>query len=188
MRRWLPVVAALAATSCGVPGPGHAHLIDRSTVPYGLLDSRPLTPSPPRSGPTAPIYLVDGDRLVARSRRITGLNVPAEALRSLLVGLTPAESADGLVSDVPAQTRLYSLDLEGSVATVDLSATFGAAGGSQQVLAVAQIVYTVTASRYIKAVRFSLAGRPIEVPNGSGSLAPGARSRADFPDQGPAGS
>jgi spore germination protein GerM len=161
------------------------HRIASSTVPYDLLASQPAVPSPPQAGPRVSIYLVDGDHLVARSRQIIGLNVPAEALRSLLLGPMPVESVHGLVSDIPAQTRLYSLDLQGTVATVDLSATFGAAGGSQQVLAIAQIVYTVTESKYISAVRFSLAGRPIEVPNGSGSLALGARTRADFQAQAP---
>ncbi|HVX71141.1 MAG TPA: GerMN domain-containing protein [Mycobacteriales bacterium] len=189
MRRWIVFVMLLTAmTSCGLPMSGEPHRIDPSTVPYGLLASQPATPSSPEAGPHVAIYLVDGDHLVARSRQITGLNVPAEALRSLLLGPTPAESAQGLISDIPAQTRLFSLDLRGTVATVDLSSTFGAAGGSQQVLAIAQIVYTVTASRYIDAVRFSLSGRPIEVPNGTGSLAPGARSRADFEREAPAGS
>lgn len=185
-RRWA-VVVLLAVTSCGLPMSGQPHRIDPSTVPYGLLDRQPVVPTAPVSGPLADVYLVADDRLVLRSRRIIGLNRPAEALRSLLDGPTPPESAHGLTSDIPAQTRLYSLDLKGSVATVDLSPSFGTSGGSQQVLAVAQIVYTVTASRYIDAVRFSIAGRPIEVPNGSGSLAPGARSRADFQREAPSG-
>lgn len=181
MRRWIALMLFVTA-ACGLPVSHQARRIDPSTVPYGLLASRPATPTAPQSGPRVAIYLVSGDHLVARSRQITGLNVPAEALRSLLRGPTPAESTHGLASSVPAQTRLYSLDLRGSIATVDLSETFGTAGGSQQVLAVAQIVYTVTASRYINAVEFSVAGKPIEVPNGSGSLAPGARERSDFQD------
>lgn len=185
MRRWLALAGLLAMTSCGLPASGKVQRIDPSTVPYGLLARQVATPSPPQAGPRVAVYLVDGDHLVARQRQITGLNVPAEALRSLLAGPTPTESAHGLASDIPAQTHLYSLDLQGTVATVDLSATFGTAGGSQQVLAVAQIVYTVTASRYIDAVRFSLSGRPIEVPNGTGSLAPGPRSRADFQRESP---
>ncbi|HWC34564.1 MAG TPA: GerMN domain-containing protein [Mycobacteriales bacterium] len=185
MRRWLAFVVLLGVASCGLPASGKVHRIDSSTVPYGLLASRFATPSAPPTGPHAVVYLVEGHHLVARQRQITGLNVPAEALRSLLAGPTPAESAHGLASDIPAQTHLYSLDLQGTVATVDLSATFGAAGGSQQVLAVAQIVYTATASRYIDAVRFVLNGRPIEVPNGTGSLAPGPRTRADFQRESP---
>ena len=188
MRRWVVLAALLATTACGLPMSGDAHRIDPSTVPYGLLATQPATPSSPQAGPHVDVYLVRGDRLVVRSRQITGLNVPAEALRSLLQGPTPTESAHGLVTDIPAQTRLYSLDLRGKTATVDLSSTFGAAGGSQQVLAIAQIVYTVTSSRYIDAVQFSLAGRPVEVPNGTGSLAPGARTRADFRREAPVGS
>jgi spore germination protein GerM len=188
VKRWLALLALLGVAACGLPVSSPPHRIAPSTVPYGLLDLQQATPRATASGPTVSVYLVDGDRLVARPRQITGLNEPAEALRSLLAGPTPAESRRGLVSDIPAQTRLYSLDLQGSIATVDLSPTFGTSGGSQQVLAVAQIVYTITASRYIDAVRFSVDGRPIEVPNGSGSLGSAARTRADYQQDAPASS
>lgn len=181
MRRWSVVSCVfLAAAACGVPASEQPRRIDPSDVPYSLLATTPATPITALSGPTTNVYLVEGDRLVLRRRHITGLNIPAEALRSLLVGPTPSESRHGLSSDIPAQTRLYSLDLKGSVAMVDLSPTFGTARGSQQVLAVAQIVFTVTASRYIDAVRFAVAGRPIDVPNGSGSLTGGVKTRGDF--------
>jgi hypothetical protein len=187
IRRLLALLALLAVAACGVPVSGQAHRVDPSSVPYDLLSTTPPTAPTSAAGPTAQIYLVSGDHLVARSRHITGLNIPAEALRSLLVGPTPAESRHGLTSDVPAQTRLLSLDLNGSVARVDLSPTFGIAGGSQQVLAIAQIVFTVTASHYIDGVTFAVDGRPIDVPNGSGSLTRGVKTRADFRQQGPTG-
>jgi spore germination protein GerM len=85
-----------------------------------------------------------------------------------------------LTSDVPSGTRLISLDLSGPVATVDLSSPLGTVGGSDQVLAVAQIVYTLTASRYIDSVRFAINGKAIEVPDSSGSLAKTPRGRADY--------
>lgn len=185
MRRLVAAAALLVVAACGVPVSGQAHRIDPASVPYDLLSTAPATSPTSASGPAADIFLVNGDRLVVRHRHITGLNIPAEALRSLLVGPTPAESANGLSTDVPAQTRLYSLDLKGSVASVDLSPTFGTAGGSQQVLAVAQIVFTVTASRYIDGVKFAVAGRAIEVPNGSGSLTSGVKTRADYQQQAP---
>jgi len=118
---------------------------------------------------------------------VFGANVPAEAVRLLLTGPEPAEAAHGLTTDIPSGTRLISLDLTGPVAKVDLSAEFGTVGGSEQVLAVAQIVYTLTASRYIDAVSFAISGKPIEVPDGSGSLSRTPRNRQDYRNLAPAG-
>jgi spore germination protein GerM len=189
MRRRLLIAAlALGTASCGLPTASSPERINPATVPYGLLASASAAPTAPEAGPATTVYLADGDRLVPVTRRVTGLNLPAEALRSLLEGPTSTEGAAGVVSDIPSQTRLISLDLNGAVAAVDLSDDFGTTGGSQQVLAVAQIVYTLTASKYIDSVVFSLAGKPIEVPDGSGSLSTAPRSRADYKKEAPSGS
>lgn len=189
MKRCAAVVAAMGVvvSACGLPTTQQPERIDPATVPYGLLNIESAEPATPRAGPSTTVYLVRGDRLVAARRRVTGLNVPAEALRVLLKGPTADESAAGFVSDVPSQTRLISLDLNGVVASVDLSTDFGTTGGSQQVLAVAQIVYTLTASKFIDSVVFSLNGRPIETPDGSGSLSTAPRSRDDYRKEAPSG-
>jgi spore germination protein GerM len=187
-RALLLAAAALAIASCGLPTASSPERIAPANVPYGLLASPKAAPATPGEGPATTVFLVNGDRLVPARRRVTGLNVPAEALRALLEGPTATESTAGVVSDIPSQTRLISLDLNGAVAAVDLSEDFGTTGGSQQVLAVAQIVYTLTASKYIDAVVFSLAGKPVEVPDGSGSLSTAPRSRADYKKVAPPGS
>lgn len=172
-------VAALTATGCGLP----AHQVTRldpDSVPFGLLNTAPPSVPAQGRGPQATVYLVDGGRLVTVARRVVGENVPAEAARALMEGPTTAESARGLTTDVPTPTHLISLDLTGSVATVDLSSEFGDLGGSDQVLAVAQFVYTLTASPYIDAVRFAIDGKPIEVPDASGSLSAQPRTRSDY--------
>jgi spore germination protein GerM len=191
-RRTAAAIAAIAATAlaagCGLPTSGHIERMDPRTVPFGLLRTAPPgTPAPAARGPATDLYFVQGDRLVTAARRVVGDNIPAEAVRLLLDGPTTTEAARGLTSDVPAQTRLISLDLSGSVATVDLSSEFGTVGGSDQVLAVAQIVYTLTASRYIDSIRFAINGKLTEVPDGSGSLASAPRTRQDYPRLAPAG-
>ncbi|HET6910249.1 MAG TPA: GerMN domain-containing protein [Mycobacteriales bacterium] len=187
MRRLLATVVALAALAalagCGLPS-GSLHQVDPAKVPPGLVKANSSS-APSVVGPPARVYFVAGARLVPEVRRVVGLNVPSESLRALLLGPTPAESAAGVASEIPPQTRLISLDLRGKVALVDLGSDFGSAGGSQQVLAVAQIVYTLTASRVITAVEFSIDGRRIEVPDGSGSLSTAPRTRGDYRDQAP---
>ncbi|HET7309857.1 MAG TPA: GerMN domain-containing protein [Mycobacteriales bacterium] len=189
---WRRLVAAstvvVSAGGCGLPASGHIVRVDPTTVPFGLLHTaEPGTPGPQAVGPRTSVFFVRSDRLSVGPRRVVGDNVPAEAVRLLLDGPSPAEAARGLTTDVPAGTRLVSLDLSGPVATVDLSSEFGTLGGSEQVLAVAQIVYTLTASRYIDSVRFAINGKPTEVPDGSGSLADTPRTRHDYAQLAPRG-
>lgn len=182
----LAVVAAVGVTGCGVPASGHLQRIDPKTVPFDLLATAPPgTEAPQSRGPAVDIFFVRNDRLVTAKRHIVAQVASAAALRSLFVGPTPTEAARGLTTDVPAQTRLISLDLTGPIATVDLSSEFSAVGGSEQVLAVAQIVYTLTASPQISSVQFAIDGKTIEVPDGSGSLADAPRRRGDYPDVAP---
>lgn len=182
MKRLPLAVLALSIVcgGCGIPTSGVPKPIAAASVPFTLLGTEPVGAQPPSLGPATLVYYVRQDRLAPVTRHIPGSNVPAASVRMILSGPTASEANDGLASDVPARTRLVSLDVTGRVATVDLSKEFGTIGGSDQVLAVAQIVYTVTASRYIDAVSFAINGRRIEVPDGSGSLSVTPRARVDY--------
>ena len=180
-RRLLALLTvALACGGCGIPASGVPKPIAAASVPFNLLGTEQVGAQPPSLGPATLVYYVRKDRLAPVTRHISGSNVPAASVRMILTGPTSPEANDGLTSDVPARTRLVSLDVTGTVATVDLSKEFGTIGGSDQVLAVAQIVYTVTASRYINAVSFAINGRLVAVPDGSGSLSVSPRGRADY--------
>lgn len=174
-------VVLLGAVGCGVPSGGRPHAISRSAVPFGLLDPAPASASAQPNGPALPVYLLHNDHLVAVTRHLNWVNRPAELVRVLFEGPTADESSRGLTTDIPSGTVLLSLDVNGTTATADLSKAFGDLGGSEQVLAVAQVVYTLTASRHIDGVRFTVEGRTVEVPDGSGSLSSRPRTRSDFP-------
>jgi spore germination protein GerM len=181
VRRWPAVLALLAALSgCGLPSDARPEVLDSGSVPADLLTTERASPPSPAQGQATTVFLVRDDRLVSRPRRATSDNVAADAVRALLLGPLPSDTAAGLSTAVPTDTRLISLDLSGSIASVDLSTEFGSVGGSQQVLAVAQIVYTLTASPSISGVRFAIEGRTVEVPNGSGSLSTAPRGRGDY--------
>jgi hypothetical protein len=179
------LVAAAALAGCA-PGTGRVHHVPDSDVPFGLMSpTHTGTGSTPPRGPLARIYLLRGDRLAPVSRRVVGANLPAEAVRELLKGPDPADIARGVSTAVPANTHLLSLDVAGGTATVDLSTEFGALGGDLQTEAVAQIVYTITDSRFVRAVRFAINGKPIEVPDGTGSLSATAMQRSNYPTLAP---
>lgn len=178
------LTACAALAGCGLPS-RDVQRLDPDTVPFGLLASAPPTATANPAGPSALVYFVSRDRLRTATRHVVADNLAAEAVRALLVGPTALEAAEGYATDVPAQTRLISLDLNGSVATVDLSSDFGTVGGSEQVLAVAQIVFTLTESPDIRGVRFAINGQPAEVPDASGSLSAAPRTRADYGEVAP---
>jgi hypothetical protein len=184
-----PVALALAVTAavcaaCGVPSDASPHRVNPVSVPNRLLSTGNGTAAAHPEGPEAQVWFVEGEHLLRIRERVPGDNVPAGALRELLRGPSSALSSRGVRSAVPAGTRLISLDVSGVNATVDLTAAFGHVGGNDQVLAVAQIVYTLTAAEQISGVAFDIDGHPIEVPDGSGSLSAAPRGVADYPGLG----
>jgi spore germination protein GerM len=180
------VATAIITTACGLPARKVTRL-DPTTVPFGLLQTSPPSASPQVQGPQAVVYFFANGWLATARRTFVGDNVAAEAARALMAGPTAAESARGFSTDLPPQTRVISLDVTGSVATVDMSGEFGDVGGSEQVFAVAQLVYTLTApGNGISAVRFAISGSPIEVPDASGSLSAAPRTRSDYRSLAPA--
>jgi spore germination protein GerM len=77
----------------------------------------------------------------------------------------------GLVSDRGAS---------GGVARVDLAAEFSELSPNDQILALAQVVCTLTSLPGIGQVRFTQDGAPVEVLRGDNSLADEPVSRADY--------
>lgn len=177
---WPMVLAAvLLVAGCSPAGPGGVQHVDPKDVPFGLLSTGP-TSSVEAPGPRAAIYLVRDDHLVRASASVASSNQPADAVRVLLTGPSAGQAAAGLSTSIPKETRLISLDVSGTVGTIDLNGAFGDLGGGQQILAVAQLVYTLTTSPAITAVRFAIEGRLTDVPDGSGSLASSPRTRSDY--------
>lgn len=173
------VLTAALLAGCGLPSQG-VERIDPRTVPFDLLATASPTASPQPLGPMATIYLVARNRLRPVPRQLPGVDPPAEAVKAVLDGPSAQEAAQGIGTDVPARARLVSLKTAGSVATVELSAEFGTVSGTEQVLAVAEIVYTLTEFPQVRAVAFVLQGQQVEVPDASGSLSAAPRTRADY--------
>jgi spore germination protein GerM len=90
------------------------------------------------------------------------------------------EAAAGVRTAISNQTRLLSVRIQSAVATIDLSGDFAAIGGRDQILAVAQLVYTATAAQGVLGVRLSLDGKPVEVPRGDGTLTQDPLNPADY--------
>lgn len=128
--------------------------------------------TPPATDGTSSIavyFLRDGKIAPVRREIPATLDPERAALRKLLEGPTDDEAADGLVSAIPAGTKLLGLSLDGGVATVDLSGTFDDGGGSASMLGrVAQVVATLTRVQGVKRVGFKLDGESVTAIGGEG--------------------
>lgn len=177
------IVACLGAlVACGVPSDRGPRAIPQRDVPFDLL-AAPTT-SPPttqfQAREIVPIYLIGSGRLALVTREV---QPPASLLRivqALLAGPTADESGSGLRTAITGQTNVLSIRVQETIATIDLSGGFADIGGREQILALAQLVYTTTARPAVRGVRLSLDGRVVEVPRGDGTLTQEPLRREDF--------
>jgi germination protein M len=102
-------------------------------------------------------------------------------MEALCGGPNEEDEAAGLGTAVPEGTKLLGISVAGSVATVDLSGEFESGGGSLSMTArIAQVVYTMTQFKTIRAVELMLDGEPVEALGGEGVIAAGPQRRADW--------
>jgi hypothetical protein len=175
--------AVVALGACGVPVDKSPRLLSDSKVPFGLLDPATTTTTSPADAPaTVEVFMLGpSDRLVGKDRPVSAATLPA-AIGALLNGPSTGESAAGFFTFVNPQTKLIGAGVSpDGVATVNLSQEFGTGNASEQVLAVAQVVYTATGVPGVQSVLFELEGKPIDVPTEDGTLTQGqAVTRTDY--------
>jgi hypothetical protein len=167
------VLAAVTLVACGVPSDSGPRPLPRDGVPFDLLapGSSAVTSSTLVAVTTdVPIALIGTDRLAVVRRLVEAPPSLFRIIEALLAGPTAEESALGLRTAIINQTRLLSVRIQSGVATIDLSGDFAAIGGQEQILALAQLVFTAASAQGVLGVRLSLDGKPVEVPRGDGTL------------------
>jgi hypothetical protein len=170
---------------CGVPADRAPRSIPDKEVPFGLLATSTTASSRPAPTTRAVVFLVDGDRLAAVRRQVPAPATPDALLAMVAAGPTPPEAAAGLRTAMVTGVRLSQV--AAGTATVRLEGDFVAAELREQILALAQLVYTVTELPGVHGVQFAFDGQPAEIPTAQGRLKVGAVSRADFAAIGPTG-
>jgi spore germination protein GerM len=181
----LVLAAALLLAACGSEQPP-------STSGGTPTETTPPTESPssgpsvsPTSGAgttTVLVYFLRGEELGTAERTLPATDAVARAaMEALCDGPTADERAAGLGSAVPEGTRLLGISLHGPVATVDLSREFESGGGSLSMTArIAQVVYTMTQFKTIRAVEFMLGGERVASIGGEGVVVEDPQRRADW--------
>lgn len=172
--------ATLSATACGVVAQDAPELAQDSSVPFGLLEPDAPTLVPPPTTPSnEPVSLcfIDGDGVRTVERALDAPVSPPDIVTALVdARAIPA----GLRTAVGPPSVVAGLRLHAGVAEVDLAESVATLGGADQLLAIAQLVCTLTARPGVGQVAFTLNGAPADVPRGDGSLTADPVSRDDY--------
>jgi len=173
-------VAGLLGGACAVRGQDHADVQPDDAVPFGLLEAdapQLLPPATSTATETAALCFVEGNQLA-----IVGVALdPPFELDGVVAALAEPPAAErSLRTAVGEPPPVRNVRLVAGVAHVDLLPSISALGGDEQLLAIAQIVCTLTGRPGVGLVAFSLDGSQIDVPRGDGSLTNGPVSRDDY--------
>lgn len=189
MRRVLALVAAaVLLAACGVPGDDSPRPLDEDAVPFDLLaptaeTTTTTTPSVFADTVRVAVFLADPEgKLQAVRRPVTSPATVAKVVESLLAGPTDEESSR-LSTAITSGTELLGVDgPRDGLVTINLSRDVLDITGRQQILALAQVVWTVTALPSVDRVLFEFEGEPTEVQNGNGTLTSSPLSRPSYGD------
>ncbi len=159
MRIRLALLAAAclaSATSCGISADAEPRALQVTTTTSTTPTSEPV------GDQTSDIYMVTNSALVPIIRRVPARN-PTEVMNSLLIPPDETEG-DSLSSSIPAATKLLEIRRrEDGLVEVDLSADFEDVQGDARVLALGQIVMSLTDLAGVERVQFFVEGEPLQV-------------------------
>jgi spore germination protein GerM len=178
--RIVAIVVVAGLSACGVPTQHSAGKVESKDVPFGLLDKKSGFATSDKSGALLVVFLAKGSRLEPAVRRLEPPVTLERVVGVLTAGPTKAEIATGVRSALPEETTFNAISLAKGTANIDLSSPFTGLSSTDQILALAQLVYTATAQPGIGLVRFTLQGATIAVPRGDGSLTSAPVSRDDY--------
>jgi hypothetical protein len=137
---------------------------------------------------TMQVYLVHGDRLQRVTRTVPEGIGMGPVLDALTQPLNTVELANGLRSALPVSTRSLTADMtmEGT-ARVTVPTGFDRLALRDQQLAVAQIVFTVSANTLASDVQLVSGARVVPVPDAHGALVSTPVARSDYAELAPTG-
>lgn len=170
----------LVATACAVPAQHEAQRARDPAVPFGLLDpdAPPLVPpAPGQSSETVALCFVREGHLVVAEQALAAPVSPRAPLDALA---SPPAEAPRIRSALTDPSIVHEVRLVGGIARVDLLPAVSALPGDEQLLAVAQIVCTLTGRPGIGQVSFTLEGARLAIPKGDGSLVTTPVARDDY--------
>ena len=174
------VVAAAVVMAMG----GCSVAVQDHPVPWGtgpLPGDTAVPAAPPPPGPrTVTVFFVGSGRLVARTRSVPAADPLHEALAALVAGPGPGSTPEPLHSALPGSIHSLDVTVASGVANVVVPDVFDRMGSDKEILAVAQLVFTVMAEPGITGLRLVSGGTPVELPTETGRLVSRPVTREDY--------
>jgi len=168
----LALVLVLFGAACGIPTDHTARPIDQDALPAALAPQTTTTLALAAGTTPVRIFLVRNDgstaALAAVTMGIPDPKTPADeisAVMKLLISEQPAASGatQNLTNTIPSSVRVLDFKMDGHVLNLDVS-NLDNVESTQQRLAFAQMVYTVTDLPGIDSVRFWINHHMAQVP------------------------
>lgn len=175
----VPVV--LLVSGCGLGVDASPVIVKKRDVPYHLLaPATTTTTQPGAQSEYVTVYLEGPQRLVAVSSALR----PPVTVRSLLsvlgTGPTSSQASAGLKSPISTAAPLSETGVSGGTVTISVSASFTTLAGHDQAMAVAQLVYTLTALPHVTSIDIRIHGKRAKVPTANGILSSGPLDRVEY--------
>lgn len=121
--------------------------------------------------------------LVPVDRKIEYINTPlTETIRALINGPTESEKTRGIITNIPAGTKLLSVVIKDSIAYINLSKEFQANYSGKESMSnqIKQIVYTATEYPNVKSVQILIESKVQMYLGGEGIVINKPLTRNDF--------
>lgn len=185
----LCLVLGLLAAGCGLSLDESPRSISAGDLPPELRLGQMAAPASTIGPGSDQVHLIQNSYLVTVQRQI--VDTPEQLMEILLQATFPVEAADGIRSALDFQTTVQDIDVNElfALAIVDLAPDSLDPRSSEQRLAFAQIVYTLTSLPSIGSVQFvqtdpndpDAGAVELAVQTDNGTTLPGARvTRSDF--------
>ena len=166
---------------CGIPVDDRPRALSAEEIPSSLPSSAPPATAQPggANSVSTTVFFVRESQLAPVRRESPTPPTVEGAIAAVVRGPTLAERSQGLRTALNTQVRLAGT-AAARVPLIDLTEAFGEGEGEEQILALAQLVFTLTGLPGVDAVSFARSGQAVEVPTGDGTLKRGPLRRQDF--------
>lgn len=184
MRRLLVALAAvLVLTGCGVPVQSSPDPIEPEAVPSQLRGSGHASSPRPSTAPgrtSLQVNFVRNDQLVTLRRQAPQTARLQAVIDDLIAGPSEIEQANGVTTALPPNASLKVVKVDGAQVVLELAGDTEGRSATENVLAVGQIVLSVTALPSVNEVTFSRNGVPVEALLADGALTTEPLTESDY--------
>lgn len=170
-------LVTLAVAGCGFPTEDSSSPLPDNVPTTG--DSSATTDVVVRTEEITAWFVRDG-LLVELARQVPAPPDAATVVGVVADGVSQAESDRGYRSALPDPAMVDGAESARGTATVSLSSAFVDVPTGDQVLALGQLVLSITELRGVGRVRFQIDGEPVAVPLPDGTSTDDAVTRDDF--------